>query len=193
MHLESSTLKAPTNSTNGSQSPRNCKVLQTLGMNSGRVNLYPGAYLRGLDWDQPDTSNLEATLLAAHSVQVQPVLLFEYYSRFLNTTGLGTEAQWQQLGAVFAARFRPNGTFWREHGGDEYFGISVYTAFNEPDDSTGFCPGRAPGPAPYLAALRGLAAGVHSVDPSLVGGLCCRRADLAWCKFQSMVLLIECY
>ena len=81
------------------------------------------------------------------------------------TLKLGTYEQWVGLGKAFAEHCRPNGTWAREHGVKNW-GITIYTAFNEPDGGD-YKAGGAIGPPRYVAALKGIADGVHSVEASL--------------------------
>jgi hypothetical protein len=109
---------------------------------------------------------LDAVLAAGLQAGVAPVLLLEYYASFYPTMGLGTWAQWRNIGAAFAAYARPGGTWAQRVGAPAGFGITTYSAFNEPDGNPGF-PKGPPGPTVYLQALSGLSAGVKLVDASL--------------------------
>jgi len=134
-----------------------------------RTNLYPGAYIKdGKDWDSPTPQSLDAFMALALAANVTPVVLFEYYAPdFLNASGFGSRAQWRALGAAFAAHLRPGGTWAAAAGAPAGFGITDFTAINEPDGGTGFLAGGQPGPDAYAAALAGLGEGVHSVAPGL--------------------------
>lgn len=159
------------------------RTLKTLGARGCRINLYPGVYLLNNDWDKPNLTVLDEMMQAAHEHGVTPMLLFEFYADYTlkNHLTLGSYAQWKNLGRAFAARYRPNGTWGREHGVKNW-GITVYTAFNEPDN-TEFKQGGVLGPEPYVAALRGLADGVHSADKTLKvmpGGFMSANAFADW-------------
>jgi len=142
-------------------------ILEKLGAGACRINLYPAAYLEGRKWDTPKAHALDKIMERAHAHGVTPLLLFEYYAHYYQTEGLGTEEQWFNIGKAFAERYRPNGTWARERGGIRDYGICVYTAMNEPE-GTDFGQKGKLGPDKYVAALRGLGNGVHSVDPHLV-------------------------
>lgn len=134
-----------------------------------RTNLYPGAYIRdGKDWDSPTPQVLDDFLALALAANVTPVVHFEYYAPdFLNASGFGSRAQWAALGAAFASYLRPGGAWALAHGAPAGFGVTDFTAINEPDGGTGFVAGGQPGPDAYAAALAGLGEGVHGVAPGL--------------------------
>lgn len=134
-----------------------------------RTNLYPGAYIKnGRDWDAPTPQSLDAFMALALAANVTPVVLFEYYAPdFLNASGFGSRAQWFALGAAFAAHLRPGGTWAVAARAPAGFGVTDFTAINEPDGGAGFVAGGTPGPDAYAAALAGLGEGVHSVAPGL--------------------------
>jgi len=60
----------------------------------------------------------------------------------------------------------PGGTWAAAAGAPVGYGVTVFTAINEPDGGSGFVPGGVPGPAAYAAGLCGLALGVKSVFPA---------------------------
>lgn len=146
-------------------------ILQNIGATGCRTNLYPGAYLsNGNNWSQPTPESLDAFMSEAARRSILPVLLLEYYApQYINSTdGFGSRAQWEGIGRAFAQHLRPGGTWarlnpWAPVG----FGVTHYTAFNEPDGGTGFTTGSDPGPEAYAQALLGFSAGVKSVDASL--------------------------
>ncbi len=159
------------------------KFLAAIGGTRCRVNLYPGRYLTNNDWARPNPTCLDAIVAAAHARGITPMILFEYYADYelKGELKLGTTEQWRSLGAAFAERFRPNGTWGREHGVRDW-GITEYSAVNEPDGGE-FRAGGKIGPARYVAALRGLGQGVHSVDRSLLampGGFLGANAFSDW-------------
>lgn len=157
--------------TNGDASNATLAMLSALasvGATSCRTNLYPGAYLKGgTDWNTPTPESLDSFMSAALQYGVTPMVLFEYYApQFLNSTGgFGSAGQWAAIGAAFAAYLGPNGTWARRVGAPASFGVTSFSAMNEPDLGAGFIPGGTPGAPAYAAALGGLARGVKSVSP----------------------------
>lgn len=201
-----SSLLGAGNFTNGSvnkESEAQFQLLKAVGGTRCRINLYPSVYLLNSDWERPNPACLDAILLAARRYGVRPMLLFEFYSDYekKGTIKLGTYEQWFHLGKAFAEYCRPNGTWDRAHRNDttappsssskvnkdraskeEESGIRIYTAINEPDGGD-FKAGGAIGPARYVAAIKGLADGVHSVDRSLLalpGGFLSPNAFRDW-------------
>ena len=147
------------------------QLLKTVGGTRCRVNLYPSVYLVNNDWERPNPACMDAIMQTAHGYGVTPMILFEFYADYeaKGTLKLGTYEQWFRLGKAFAEHCRPNGTWGHEHGVKDW-GITIYTAFNEPDGGD-FKAGGAIGPTRYVAALKGLADGVHSVEaPQGVAG-----------------------
>jgi hypothetical protein len=134
-------------------------VLRDLGATVCRMPLSPRDY-----WDggKPVPERADAGVRMAHAHGIEPVLLFEYYTRWKEPLGDG--AKWRAIGVAFAERFRP-GSPWLEKQGIRGWGVTVYTAINEPEWKD-----NNPEPIPpeaYAAALEGLADGVHGVDASL--------------------------
>jgi len=121
-------------------------------------------YLHHGNWSVPSPEVLGPILdnALAAGLQNRP-FLFELYATFAKTGPLGSYDQWFAIGAAFAAYGMPGGT-WAKSRPDAPAGagIDLYTVANEPD-GTDFCPGKVPGPGPYLAAVSGLSAGVRSV------------------------------
>jgi hypothetical protein len=139
--------------------PAKFGLLRDLGASVCRLPLSPREY-----WDggKAVPERADAGVLMAHAHGIEPVLLFEYYTRWKET--LGDRAKWLAIGAAFAERFRP-GSPWLEKQGIRGWGITVYTAINEPEWKD-----NNPEPIPpeaYAAALEGLADGVHGVDRAL--------------------------
>ncbi|MFN0120083.1 MAG: hypothetical protein ACKV2V_06245 [Blastocatellia bacterium] len=160
---------------------RRLDTLQALGMTVCRVNLYPDHYLIDENWDKPRATALDALMDAAWRRGITPVILFEYYSDYYPEIGLGSYAQWRHLGGAFATRYAPGGDWGREHGVTEW-GVTVFTAVNEPDLGE-FRQGGKYGPAKYVEALRGLAAGVHDVSAGLrvaPGGFATANSHSDW-------------
>ena len=136
-----------------------------MGLGGARTNLYPGAYIKdGSNWSQPTPETMDAFMAAALAANVTPILLFEYYSpQFDAATGWGSWEQWRGVGAAFCAYLCPGGTWALRVGAPVGFGVTVFTAVNEPDIGQGFVTGGAVGPAAYAAGLSGLSAGVKGV------------------------------
>lgn len=174
--------------TNADSSPATLtllSILRRINATGCRTNLYPGSYISGggSDWDSPTPHSMDAFMLAAHNASITPILLFEYYASYYPSSGFGSWAQWRGIGAAFAAYLQPNGGWGQKYGIPD-FGITVYTAINEPDGEANFTqPTGIPGPVAYGAAMGGLAAGIKSVNASLVvlpGGFMSANAYDDW-------------
>lgn len=161
-----------TNGVVGNDTTLQLEVLNRLGAGSCRTNLYPSSYLPSLpggplNWSAPDPTVLDLFLGAALANNVTPILLFEYYAQYFPTLGFGTKNGWTHIGDAFARYAGPGGTWPVAHSAPLSWGITVYTAINEPDGGSGnlsFLPGGAlPGPTAYAEALSGLSAGVKGV------------------------------
>jgi hypothetical protein len=148
---------------------------------SWHVRRYPASYIKnGNNWSHPVPESMDEFMTAAAAAGVTPIILFEYYApQFLNQSGFGSYDQWFGIGAAFAKHLGPHGTWATSPaavaaGVPPGFGVTWYTAINEPDLGDGFTKGE-PGPAAYAAALAGLSAGVKSVLPDngkvMPGGL----------------------
>lgn len=138
------------------------ETLARIGAGMCRIPIHPNDYFRD---GRPSPERIDQAVLMAHRHGITPMLLFEYYTRFHGELGDG--ARWRDIGRAFAARFRP-GSEWLKSEGVEDWGITVYTAINEP-----MWKDNNPTPIPvdqYVAALEGLARGVHSVDAGLLVG-----------------------
>lgn len=147
-------------------------LLAQVGAGSCRTNLYPSSFLPttpggALNWSSPNPSVLDDFLGAALARNVTPMLLFEYYAQYLPSLGFGTGDEWAGIGAAFAAYAGPGGSWATAHGAPPGWGVSVFSAINEPDGGSGnlsFLPGGAlPGPQAYAEALSGLSRGVKGV------------------------------
>jgi len=141
------------------------KALQAVGAKMCRINLYPGHYVRRRDWNTPNARSIDGVMKLAYQYGVTPIVLFEYYTDYYQNEGFGNYQQWFGIGQAFAARYRPNGS-WGQENGIKDWGITIYTAMNEPEPGE-FRKGGKLGPEPYVAALKGLADGVHAVDKTL--------------------------
>jgi len=139
-------------------------VLTTLGGTQARINLYPDSYIINRDWDQPQP--IDAVITRLHAAGVKPMLLLEYYAHYIADHRLGSYEQWKVLGATFAKRYRPGGTWAVENKITNGFGIDLFTVFNEPELED-FSLGGLLGPKPYIEALRGFADGIHALDKTL--------------------------
>ena len=144
-------------------------VLQALGADSCRTNLYPGSYIKnGKDWDTPSPEVMDEVMSAAMRRNIRPVVLLEYYApQYVQSSGFGNWGQWYGIGRAFATHLRPGGTWAAANNAPSGFGVTDYTAFNEPDGGAGFTAGSNPGPAGYAMALNALSTGIKSIDPSL--------------------------
>ena len=158
-------------------------LLKAVGGTRCRVNLYPSVYLVGNDWEKPNPACMDAILQATHANGIAPMILFEFYADY-ETKGmlkLGAYAQWARLGKAFAEYCRPNGTWGQAHKVKDW-GVTIYTAINEPDGGD-FKAGGAIGPGRYAEALKGLADGVHTVAKPLAvlpGGFLSPNAFRDW-------------
>ena len=135
------------------------EALHWLGARLGRVNSYGWRDLQR----KPTPTDFDAAMLEAYRNGITPVVLLEYEGsyQFLDPPQpIGSYADWFAAGRATAERFRPGGSFAAEHG-IKGWGATVFTAINEPDVQN-----TIPKDA-YREALRGLADGVHSVDPAL--------------------------
>lgn len=144
-------------------------ILSSLGATALRSNLYPGTYVSGTNWSSPTPSRLDPLLQAALSNNLTIQLLFEYYAQYLPQQGFGDFNAWYGIGSSFASYAMPGGVWAQAHGAPHGWGITTFSAVNEPDDGGGnysFLQGGAPGPVAYAAALSGLAQGVKSVCSS---------------------------
>ncbi len=173
------------NLTNGESGPTlesQIEVLTTLGGTRARINLYPDAYLIGRNWDAPQPKAIDAVMTRLHAAGIRPMLLLEYYARYLSDHKLGTYEQWKGISATFAKRYRPGGDWAIENKITDGFGIDLFTAFNEPEPEA-FALGGTIGPKPYVDALRGFADGIHGVDKTLsvaAGGFMAANAWKDW-------------
>ncbi len=143
----------------GSGLQANFDTLRAVGARLGRMNSYGWRHADG----RPNPADFDAAMLQARREGITPVLLLEYYADYARLDPpqpVGDAAQWFAVGRALAERFRPNGSWGREHGVADW-GVTVFAAFNEPDVQA-----RIP-PEQYRAALAALADGIHAVDPGL--------------------------
>lgn len=132
------------------------KALNSVGTKNARFAVY--GY-----WDNnaqtPRAWDLDWLVKQANTYGVTPQLIFEYDSSYF-TVPIGGYNKWYQIGRAHAERFRPNSP-WLQSQGIYNWGLTVYSAINEPDLYNNI-PKQA-----YHDALKGLADGVHSIDSSL--------------------------
>lgn len=134
-------------------------ILEDLGARVCRVPLSPR---ETFDGGRPVPERADPAILEARAHGLEPVLLFEYYTRWKEP--LGDAAKWRAVGAAFAGRFRP-GSPWLLERGIRDWGVRWYTAINEPM-------WKENNPEPivpeaYAAALEGLALGVREAGEGL--------------------------
>ena len=135
------------------------EALHEVGAKLGRMNSYGWRDLNRV----PNARNFDAAMLEAYSNGITPVILLEYeggYQFLQPPQPIGSYEDWFAAGQAFAKRFRPDGEWGREHG-IAGWGVTVFTAINEPDVQASI-----PRDA-YRDALAGLADGVHSIGNSL--------------------------
>ena len=136
------------------------KALNTVGAKMCRIPVSPGDY--GLETGEPHPERLDKLILLADQHGIEPILLFEYYTRWHES--LQGSERWRTIGRAYAARFAPDSD-WLKSKGISGWGVRYYSAINEPtwksNNPTPIPPGE------YAAALEGLADGVHSVDRNL--------------------------
>lgn len=133
-------------------------ALNLVGAKMSRVNIYPSNYYV----DSTGTTmekNLDAAILAHFRAKIRPIVLFEYYGFF--SEPIGDYNKWYKIGRAFAQRFGPGGTLGQENGFPPEWGVTVFEAINEPDINSPAIPFAA-----YRNALKGLADGVHSINPT---------------------------
>jgi hypothetical protein len=134
-------------------------ALHGVGAKLGRMDSYGWRDLNRV----PTPRDFDAAMLEAYRNGITPIILLEYegsYQFLQPPQPIGSYHDWFVAGQAFARRFRPNGEWAREHGIVNW-GVSVFTAINEPDVQA-----TIPRDA-YRDAMAGLADGVHGVDPSL--------------------------
>lgn len=135
------------------------QALRGVGARLGRMDSYGW---RDLD-RKPIPRNFDAAMLEAHAHGITPIILLEYegsYQTLHPSQPTGSYDDWFAAGQAFAKRFRPDGEWGREHG-IYGWGVTVFTAINEPDVQA-----TIPRDV-YRNAMAGLADGVHSIDVTL--------------------------
>lgn len=144
------------------------RTLNDLGASVVRVIVHPAA--AGWAGTAPAPERLDRLMQLAHDHRLTPVVLLQAYDGPDGDTSgdLGGYDTWQALGRAYAGRFAPGGAFQRERGIAGGWGVTLYQAITRPRASS------SPPVPDYVTALRGLADGVHAVDPGLAvvaGGL----------------------
>jgi hypothetical protein len=142
-------------------------ILKNMGVKMARISLYPGDY-----WDEnlkkAVPQKLDSLILYMAKNGIKALVLFEYYGNYPSLgSPLGKYSKWFDIGKAFAARFSKGSAFFTSNGYANY-GISYYSAINEPDISGYAIPKTIiDGAENYHDALEGLADGSHSIDMSL--------------------------
>lgn len=160
----------------------NFATLTNLGMRNCRIPISPPAYLITNDWNKPNPACLDRLIAAACSNNMKPIILIEWYQSLNGSIGFGNYQQWRNIGYAFAERFRPGGT-WAQANGISNWGVTVYSAINEPERTWGNCSTNPRPMSEYYNALKGMADGVHAADPSLralPGGFLAANAYNDW-------------
>lgn len=134
-------------------------ALHGVGATMGRMDSYGW---RTLD-RKPTPHDFDAEMLQAHKNAITPMILLEYegsYQTLNPPQPIGSYDDWFAAGQAMAKRFRPNGE-WGKERGIIGWGATIFSAINEPDVQQSIPR------EDYHDALKGLADGVHSVDPAL--------------------------
>jgi hypothetical protein len=137
------------------------KALGAAGASRCRFPVSQGTYYDPKH-NKPVPEKYDELVLLAHKRGITPMILFEYYTRWNGP--IGGREKWHTIGRAFALRFAPNSE-WLKSKGVRDWGITCYTAVNEPT-------WKSNNPTPivpkdYAKALEGLADGVHSVARTL--------------------------
>ncbi|WP_246721872.1 hypothetical protein [Methylosinus sp. H3A] len=134
-------------------------ALRGVGATLGRMDSYGW---RTLD-RKPTPTDFDAAMREAYEHGITPVILLEYEGsyQFLDPPQpIGSYEDWFAAGVAYAKRFQPGGD-WAKANHVTGWGVTIFTAINEPDV-------QATIPRDdYRRALEGLADGVHRVDPNL--------------------------
>ena len=97
-------------SRNISQAGTQFDALNTVGAGMCRIPVSPNDY--GLDTGQPHPEKLDELILLAHRHGIEPILLFEYYTRW--HPSLHDHKRWHAIGRAYAQRFQPNSDWLRK-------------------------------------------------------------------------------
>jgi hypothetical protein len=134
-------------------------ALHSVGAPRARMNSYGW---RSLD-RTPTPRDFDAAMLEAYKHAISPVILLEYdgsYQTLVPPNQIGSYSDWYAAGQAIAKRFAPDGDWGRENG-IAGWGVTIYSAINEPDVEASIPFGA------YHDALAGLADGVHSIGSAL--------------------------
>jgi hypothetical protein len=134
-------------------------ALHGVGATLGRMDSYGWRDLER----RPIPKDFDAAMLESHRHGISPIILLEYegsYQTLDPPQPIGSYADWFAAGQAFAKRFQPDGEWGRENG-IAGWGVTIYSAINEPDVQASI-----PRDA-YRDALAGLADGVHSINAAL--------------------------
>ncbi|HEV7415793.1 MAG TPA: hypothetical protein VGN98_06530 [Tianweitania sediminis] len=133
------------------------EALHGVGARMGRMNSY--------GWRTVDRivtpEDFDDAMLQAYRNDITPIILFEYegsYQFLEPPQPIGSYDHWYEVGRKHAARFGRGGTWAKENNAGDW-GVTVFTAINEPDVQKTIPLDQ------YRDALAGLADGVHSVNP----------------------------
>lgn len=154
------------NFTNGATTDEEIHQINALnfyGAKRTRVSVYPSYYYNS-DTQMGNPASIDSIMILLHQGGITPMILFEYYGWY---NALGSYDKWYEIGKSFAERWRPNSPYLLSKNITNW-GISVYSAINEPDINMPYVPRTiAEGPENYRDALEGLADGIHAMDTSL--------------------------
>ncbi len=143
----------------GAPSMQLYEALHGVGALGARMNSYGWRDLRR----KPTPKDFDAAMLQAYRQGISPMILLEYegsYQTLNPPQPIGSYADWFAAGQAMARRFAPGGE-WGKENGIAGWGVSTYSAINEPDV-------QATIPRDdYHNALAGFADGVHSMDKAL--------------------------
>lgn len=99
-------------------------------------------------------------------------LQFEYTGHFQKLhdapNQLSGYDKWHSIGQTYAERFKPNSAWLKSQGVSDWV-VTIFAAFNEPDDEKPADALPITELSSYYSGLKGLADGVHSVYPALAG------------------------
>jgi len=137
------------------------KALKAAGASMCRFPIAEGVYYNP-KLRKPAPERYDRLVLLAHKRGITPMILFEYYTRWNGP--IGGRDKWRAVGRAFAERFSPDSE-WLKSRGVSGWGITCYTAVNEPtwksNNPTPIVPEQ------YAKALEGLSDGVRSVSEKL--------------------------
>jgi hypothetical protein len=138
--------------------------IQAAGIHMARVSLVPDTYYAK---SAPSLGDMDDVVLACHKHGITPVLEFEFYQFWIpfgwfNARPL-KDYDWKAIGHLFAARYAP-GSAWLKSQSITNWGVTVYTAINEPDNylNGGHIPLQD-----YFDAIKNFAQGIHSAGAAL--------------------------